>query len=360
MFMQLNKGIICKTMFRFSRIVAGILFLKHPFWCRKILILSLSGAFSAHAANVPDLQELIHQFGIQHQSLTSLEQNKTIFFNVAEHHEKELAAGVAIYMAARPNKVIEFIRHNGMASVETEVTAQDFIPPHATLDTFNIFSFENGSREAANFLVTKPGSQFNLSDRELQTLQSIDPTNINPAPLASQTYRKILWQRWQDYRSKGLKGIAAYDRGAGKTADPARELLVATMNNKILASYFPKLYQVWLNYPAVLPAGADEQFFLIIRQVEGRPTADLVHRIILAADTGGIILSRQFYVGHSYNSNQFTIICLPFRDGSLVFYVNQTFTDQITGFGSSIKRPIGREQMRRRMDNHLKNLSNAL
>ncbi|MCB1985418.1 MAG: hypothetical protein H6936_04580 [Burkholderiales bacterium] len=340
--------------------ISGILWLKHLLWRKTIYILFLSSAFSAHAENAPDLQGLIQQFGIQNQNLASLEQDRTLFFNVAENHEKELAAGVVIYITAAPNKIIEFIRNNGMASIETEVTLQDFIPSHATMDTFKKLNFENGSREAANFLVAKPGNQFNLSGQEFQTLQSIDPTNVNPAPLASQTYGKILWKRWLDYRKKGLQGIATYDRGAGKTADPARELQVAAINNTILSNYYPKLFHSWLNYPTPLPAGADERFLLINRQVEGRPTVDLVHRIILAADNGGIVLSRQFYVGHSYNSNQLTIICLPFRDGSIVFYVNQTFTDQITGFGSSIRRPIGREQMRRRMDAHLKQLSNAL
>ncbi|MDR4517385.1 MAG: hypothetical protein MRK00_08365 [Nitrosomonas sp.] len=346
-------------MFRLSRIISGILWLKHLLWRKTIYILFLSSAFSAHAENAPDLQDLIQQFGIQNQNLAGLDQDKTLYFNVAENHEKELATGVVIYITAAPNKIIEFIRNNGMASIETEVTMQDFIPSRATMDTFKKLNFES-SREASNFLVAKPGSQFNLSAQEFQTLQSIDPTNVNPAPLASQTYGKILWQRWLDYRQKGLQGIASYDRGAGKTTDPARELQVAAINNKILVNYYPKLFHFWLNYPTSLPAGADERFLLINRLLDGRPTVNLVHRIILAADSGGIILSRQFFVGHSYNSNQLTIICLPFRDGSIVFYVNQTFTDQITGFGSSIRRPIGREQMRRRMDAHLKQLSSVL
>ncbi|MCP5241995.1 MAG: hypothetical protein H6940_00940 [Burkholderiales bacterium] len=334
--------------------------LQHLLWHKTIVILFLNCTFFAHAENTPDLQDLIQQFGIQNQHLSNLERDKTLFFNIAENHEKELAAGVVIHIAATPSKIFEFIENNGMASIETEVTMQDFISPNATLDTFKKFSYASDSKEAANFLAAKPGSQFNLSGQEFQTLQSIDSTNVNPALFASQIYTKILWERWLNYRKKGLHGIATYDRGAGKTADPARELQVAAINNKILANYYPKLFYAWLNYPATLPADADERFFLVNRLVENRPTIDLVHRIILATEKGGIILSRQFYVGHSYNSNQFTIICLPFRDGSIVFYVNQTFTDQIAGLGSSIKRPIGREQMRHRMDAHLKQLSSAL
>jgi hypothetical protein len=50
-----------------------------------------------------------------------------------------------------------------------------------------------------------------------------------------------------------------------------------------------------------LPAGAEEKFFWLNREVQSRPTAILVHRVMLSMDTGEVILSRQFYAGHSYN-----------------------------------------------------------
>jgi hypothetical protein len=70
---------------------------------------------------------------------------------------------------------------------------------------------------------------------------------------------------------------------------------------------------------------------------------------MLSTGAGEVILARQFYAGHSYNSNQLTIACLPYRDGSLVFYANRTFTDQVAGFGSSLKHSIGREQAQNEM-----------
>lgn len=128
----------------------------------------------------------------------------------------------------------------------------------------------------------------------------------------------------------------------------------------MLARYFPELYKAWLNYPAALPAGAEETFFWRNRQVESRPTAILVHRIMLTTNAGELILTRQFYAGHSYNSNQLTIACLPYRDGSLVFYANRTFTDQVAGFGSSLKHSIGGEQARSEMTKLLKNMHKSL
>lgn len=324
---------------------------------RMIIFLALSGHFSVSAATMPDSQELIQQVGIQQQDLTSLNQGEIVNFNVADGAEKELSAGAAIYLAATPSKIIGFIKKNkNLTSIDTEVIAQGVIPQQATLDDFKGFGFKTGSDEAANFLAAKPGSQFNLSTEEFQTLKVANPEQSDAA---SQAYRKILLQRWQAYRKSGLKGIAPYDRGDGTEANPGGELRTATLESKLVARYFPELYKAWLNYPAALPAGAEETFFWRNRQVEGRPTAILLHRVILSEGDSEIVLSRQFYAGHSYNSNQLVVACLPYRDGSLVFYANRTFTDQITGLGSSLKRSIGQEQARSEIAKQLKSLRKA-
>lgn len=281
-------------------------------------------------------------------------------FSLPENHAKELAVVSVIHLPANPKKVVEFIELRGMASLETEVTLQIEIKKDADLNTFSAFSLGNNNKELIGLLNAKPGSQFNLSTVEYQKLNDMTHGSQQPTSDALKIYSEILEQRWRNYLAGGLKGIATYDRGAGKTADPASELLTASLNHSVLTLFFPELHQIWLNYPVTMPVDVSETYFLVNRLVENRPTADLVHRVISTIHEGTIILSRQFYVGHSYNSNQITIICVPYLNGTMLFYLNQTFTDQITGFGSSIKRPIGREQKRRRMETHLKTLSNAL
>ena len=131
----------------------------------------------------------------------------------------------------------------------------------------------------------------------------------------------------------------------------------------MLANYFPELYKAMLNYPAALPADAVETFYWLNRVVQGRPTAILGHRVMLSTGAVEVILTRQFYAGHSYNSNQLMIVCLPYLDGSLVFYANKTFTDQVAGFGGSMKRYnryIGDKQERSEMVKLLKNLRKSL
>ena len=66
----------------------------------------------------------------------------------------------------------------------------------------------------------------------------------------------------------------------------------------------------------------------------------------MARPQGAIMVERQFYVGHSYNSLQTITGCIAVPGGSLVFHSNHTSTDQVAGFGSGLRHSIGRDQMR--------------
>jgi len=322
-----------------------------------ILILAGSASFSVSAANLPDSQEAFQQLGIEQQDIANLDKGEVVFFNIADGEENELAAGAAIYVPAAPSKIIGYLKSKNLTSIDTDVTAEGTIPAQATLDSFKGFSLKPGSDEATKFLAATPGSQFNLSTEEFQALKAASSTQPDAA---SQAYRQVLLQRWQAYRQSGLKGIKTYDRGNGTEANPKEELRAATVQTKVLAKYFPGLYKAWLSYPAALPAGAEEKFIWRNRQVEGRPTALLIHRVIASEGGGEVVLARQFYAGHSYNSNQLAIAGIPYREGSLVIYANRTFTDQVAGFGSGMKRSIGQKQAQGEIAKQLKNLRKVI
>lgn len=75
---------------------------------------------------------------------------------------------------------------------------------------------------------------------------------------------------------------------------------------------------------------------------------------------GGIIVSRQFYVGHSYNSSHVVAGGMPYKEGTLVFYSTRSSTDQVAGMGSSLKHSKGREQMKKEMIKRLQRLNKDL
>ncbi len=322
-----------------------------------VIILVLNIISSAFASNIPNAQELIEQFGIKQQELVYLDHGKIIFFDLKESTESELTTGAAMYMPSEPSKVADLIKREDLESLDEAVNAAGVIPLNATLDTFKDFGFRAESVEAEDFLSATPGFRFNLSKQEFQTLRTINTTQAN---VASEVYREFLWQRWQSYRKNGLQGISPYDRGNGEQTNPSRQLQMASLESKFLAYYFPKIFNVWQNYPVNLPVGVQEAFFWNNREVQGYSTAILVHRITFSESAGELILARQFYVGRSFNANQLIIICLPYHKGSLVFYLNRTFTDQITGFGSSLKQLIGNNQAQTEVTKLLKNLRSSI
>jgi hypothetical protein len=50
--------------------------------------------------------------------------------------------------------------------------------------------------------------------------------------------------------------------------------------------------------------------------------------------------------GHTYNAAQIYFGVLPFKEGVMVFYLNRTYTDKVSGWGSSLKHRIGRGRVR--------------
>ncbi|MFA5924439.1 MAG: hypothetical protein WC856_24645 [Methylococcaceae bacterium] len=82
------------------------------------------------------------------------------------------------------------------------------------------------------------------------------------------------------------------------------ELREAAHASAILARYFPALSKAWLDYPKTLPPGASEAFPWVQKNVEGRPETILKHRINMDWNGGFLVLTREFYASHSYNSSQ--------------------------------------------------------
>lgn len=308
------------------------------------------------AADVLDPNTLMQQLGINESQISHLEGGETVAFEIDESLDRELATGIAMYLPAKPSELVKLLIMHNLTTLDTQITASGAVGTPAKAEEFRLFGFSaKQSDQADRFLKAESGTHFNLSVPEIESIKTSTNIQANNNPeKASQIYRNILTQRLEAYRKKGLPGIAPYSRRAHEEVDNAADLRKETLANKILAHYFPELYKVWLDYPSTLPMGAKENFFWLNRKVENRPTAILAHRIIFDTGKVAVVLARQFYVGHSYNTNQLTIGCLPYKAGSLVFYANRTTTDQVAGIGKNLKHSIGRKQMQSEMIKRLK------
>ncbi|PXW83879.1 hypothetical protein C8R34_12517 [Nitrosomonas sp. Nm84] len=335
----------------------------------KVLVLSLfficSLNLTVYAQEIPSPQQALQNFNISPAQIKQLEQGKIVSYEVNEASKKELGIGLAMLIPVALTKIADYIKLGNLTYTESGLIASGPLSENADLRSFEQFGFSNEQLgEAKSFLNAKPGDSFNLSKHEFERLKSfkIDLQGADNKTLlkaANEIYREFLLQRFIAYRKRGLAGIAAYDRQRSST-DPGAELRIAAINSKALAQYFPELQQAWLNYPTTLPPKINEQFLWLNRHVEGRPTAILIHRLIAISEKGGIVLSRQFYVGHSYNSSHIAMSGLPYKNGTLVFYSIRSSTDQVDGMGSSLKHSIGREQMRKEMIKRLQRINKDL
>jgi len=309
----------------------------------------------------PSAEDIITSMAFKQDQVAELERGKIVDVEISEATQKELAMGLAMYLPSSPAKIATYFKTGDLALIDSDITTHASIQPNSGIDAFKGFSFTlKQSDEARDLMAAAAGDRFNLSAEEIKGFAALKEklAGADKAALVadvSQHYRQILLQRWQAYLEGGLAGIASYARN-GADAKPAEELRTAAASSKLFANFFPDLHKVWLNYPEKLPSGAEEQFFWINRTVENRPTAILSHRIVQTSDTVSVIIARQFFVGHSYNSSHLIVGCLPYRDGSIVFYAQRTSTDQVAGLGSSLKHSIGREQLKKQMIKNLERL----
>lgn len=331
------------------------------------IALSLAGWPAVFAATPPTAMEVLTFLEVKPEQVKSLDRGEIIEQAMTEASDKELALDVALYLKAPPTKVAGYLRKGYLDAVDPDVIAQKEFPPDAGPEVFKSFNLATRpSEEIEDLLNAEPGERFNLSAEEIagfnalrEKLEGADKkVQLHEV---SQLYREMLWRRFQAYRKNGLAGVATYAHEEGRApADPGSELRAATQNDLVLSRFYPGIHQAWLRYPADMPAQAEEQFFWLDRKVEGRPTAILGQRIFQENETGSVVAIRHFYAGHSYNSLTLLIGCLPYREGSIVFYTQRISTDQVAGAASELRHVIGRGQMRNHMILRLEALRKAV
>ena len=318
----------------------------------------------AMAAPAPTAREVLLSLGVPSNKISRLDQGEIIAHGVQEGTDKELAMSVAIYLPAHPDKVIAYIQSVEQFAIDSDVTAYGVLPKNANSNDFNGFAFSaKRIDEVTNLLNAGETDTFNLSAAEKSSFTALQNSLVDAdkntlVKMVSQKYREILQQRWQGYRNSGLKGIADYFRDNGNVS-PSAELSISAESCKALTHFFPELAHGWKHYPASLPPGIEEHFYWLNRLVENRPTAILAHTILQVSKSGALIVGRQFYVGHSYNSSHMCVGILPYHEGALVLYIENTSTDQVAGIASGLRHIIGREQLKDQMIKHFEKLGQA-
>jgi hypothetical protein len=322
--------------------------LKHAVIAAWLLGISFSQLVAPAFAEPPAVEEVLGVLGMDKGQIAKLSQGRPVAYALSEDGADELAAGIAWYLPVPLAKVANQLRQENPDPLDVDIMAYGLLTERDGAASFSPVALSREEVEA--LLDVEPGDEFNLSASEIESfkpLKQMAPKVSDEAVL--QHYREILFQRFEAYRRAGTKAIAPYAREENRDSKPSLELRQAANASVILAHYFPALHKVWLDYPNPSPSGANEAFLWVEKKVESRPAVILRHRISMDWNGGVLVLTREFYAPHSYNSSQWITGCLAYRNGTVIFQQVRSYTDQVTGIASNVKHIFGRRLLKDKM-----------
>jgi hypothetical protein len=311
-----------------------------------LLSLVLSGAAPAADEDGFDLRQ------VTPDQRRRLLRGEMVSYAVAEGSERELTAGLAMYVATTMKGLVDVLAPGEPLAVDPGASTYGAFTDAPGPEAFAAVRFSAADLiEVQALLDAAPGYQANLSAREIDALRSLKTSlgvAATPALLdaVSRHYRRLLWERWRSYHGSGLAGMPPYARRSDLVTDPAAELRAAVVDARRIAVRAPFLPELLLRYPATPPPSPASRFFWLRRTLQGRPAYVLIHQITDVAPDLALLVERHFYVGHSYNVSQTLSGGLPWEGGMLVFTTARVSTDQVAGVGTDLKRALGRRQLR--------------
>jgi len=304
--------------------------------------------------STPRFQEILTYFEFSADQARDLMAGKVISNSLVETSDKELAIVVAMLVRATPDHVVNAVLTEKTLEVNRDVLEVQELTelPLDPNDLAGLDLTDSEHEEASKLMHASAGSVYNLNIAEIDRLNAAAGFDPDSRVAANMAYRLILADRASAYMKGGVRAILPYDRGRGKRASPDKELTKAAAAERLLADKHPDFYNAFVDFPQNDNGSIIHRFYGFKQRVEGRPCIILAHRLFDQDSHIAIIAERQFYVGHTYNSLQIVAGCVPVKCGTIVFYTNRTSTDQVAGFGSSLKHSIGRSRMRNEVIQH--------
>jgi hypothetical protein len=312
--------------------------------CAGLLLCSLEAAAGALPTADEVMEDLQISAGDKHRILDG----KIVDWSASEGSDRELAFGMAFLAKAKLDHVADLYREAIIAKEVPGTTAYGRITGEGTLAELAGVKLEpNAEQEAQRYLKVEPGDKLNLDAKEIAAFQALKSANQRaPVSEIEALIRRGLLTRYQAYRSRGLAGIAPYERGHGDQRRAGDELLLSTKQLTRVAKYLPAFHNFLLNYPDGLPkdeaTNLEERFYWLNMDVSGRPTYALVHRMLYHVGDGAVGVERRYYASHDYNSLLQVIAGLPTKEGTLCFYLGRVSTDQVEGFMSRARHSVSR------------------
>src|SRR5262245_17973775 len=313
---------------------------------RQVLVLLAAGAGVCAAPRVahaqPSADQVLSEMGLSDGDRQKVLNGEFVTADVPSVSDRDLSFAIAFLVKTSPAALGKQVMSGNLVTADSQVQSWGEIKGAGSPADFEKLKIT--ADEAKALAAAKPGDALNLSAAEIAAF-----TGAGGKPDAIlDTLKKTLLARHQAYRTSGLSGIAPYDRG-GRTTDHAADLRKASEASVGFKKYLPAFYAVLLGYPKAAMPQMRENFFWMKSIIEGKATYILTH-LMGAPDGGAYALARrQYYASTNYNGEQSVAGFLPAAGGTVVVLTSHAFTDQVAGFGGSMKRSIGSSMMAKKM-----------
>ena len=316
--------------------------------------IALSTSFvGADEAKPPTVEEMIEALGFSDEQRQQLLSGRVIAEARQHTRGNELTGVVAMVVPASLEKVTEFVLAGRSLVTDDEAISSENVTAPANEEEWRDAQFApEDRREIQNILNAHSGTILNLSTEEIAKLQDrlggYDIERRDVSYVVSDHYREVLIDRFNSYTTNGLAGIAPYDRGAGRASSPADEIngVLKNLSSSPFLRSFPRFARAISDFPNNLAPEIVSNFYWIKARVEGRPVFTLNHHLVERGPNYLLSSSRDFFVGHTYNSLITIELWLPIEQGTVVFQSNGSASDELTGgLFAGMAREIGRKRM---------------
>jgi hypothetical protein len=304
----------------------------------------------AQAQAKPDpeaAREIARELGFDESDIEKVRSGEVVTRRFRKEDENELSV---ILFALAPLGIDQArTRFKGNDALEADTTILDWgsIETPATAESFAKLRLPDD--ELDKLAGDDAGDDFNLASSELALLKrrmaDAEDSQAKRRDTAMRVYREILASRAAAYRSRGLAGIGPYDRD-GEEVQPKDDLArTLPVKGGIMERQAPQFAEYLRGFPNRGEADASKLVWLL-QVLNGRPAVILAHRAEATGENALFFAQRDFFVGHTFDALAVITGLVPVAEGkSALFYVNSTYTDQVTGFGSSAAHGIGRKIM---------------
>jgi len=291
----------------------------------------------------PTADEVLTDAGLSAGDKQNVTSGNFVNVSVGGVSERDLSFAVAFLVKTPPETLAKQIVAGEWITADAQVkTLGELSGTGSTADLANLILTSDEAKALAN---VKAGDALNLSASEIAAFKATG----GAAPAVQDQLQRMLLARYQAYRASGIAGIAPYDRGGGRASDLAADLLKASQANRGLQKYLPALQKVLLDYPKATLPGMQEKFFWLKSLIQGEMTYILAHVLVVSHGEARVVVRREYYVSTGYNGAQTVEDFLPVQGGTVAVSNVHAFTDQVTGFGGTIKRGVGSQVMAGRM-----------